>query len=97
MIRGYTFHDFNDRVRQFQALVEDPRLQCSPVVLGRTGRRTARAVAPDIFLFISTQPDASPVEKCKAEAADHPISPPQAKPLQTAAAADANVKTGKVA
>ena len=48
MIRGYTFHDFNDLVRHFWALVEDPWLQGSPVVLGRVERRTVRAVALDI-------------------------------------------------
>ena len=48
MIRGYTLHDFNDLVRHFQALVEDPWLQGSPVVLGRIERRIARAVAPDL-------------------------------------------------
>ena len=78
MIRGYTFHDFNDLVRHFQALVEDPWLQGSPVVLGRIARRTARAVAPDLpndtyiyFIFFrrrlpARRPDEISLVRCSA-------------------------------
>jgi ribonuclease HI len=48
LVRGYTFNDFNDLVRHFHSLVEDPWLQGSPIVLGRVERRALRAETPDL-------------------------------------------------